>query len=72
MARKFNTKADMVPPVKMEQKPWKPEPDMGSVKAPVPAEKACECAHLGATHYGGPKGWCNTGGCDCQEFKAKA
>lgn len=85
--RKFEAKADVMPPVKVEQKPpepkveppkaavtsdrlWNPGPDMGSIKPPAPQEKDCDsCKHKGETHYGGPKGWCNVGGCNCQEFK---
>lgn len=69
---KFEQKADVVAPVKVEKSPveWKPEPDMGSIKPPAEAEKDCAgCLHKGTKHYGGPKGWCNVGDCRCQEFK---
>ena len=71
--KKFETKADVMPAVPVEAKPWTPKPDMGAIKAPTPAEKVCgntECKHVGEKHYGGPKGWCNVGGCSCQEFKS--
>lgn len=75
--RKFETKSDVLPPVKVDQRPeppkpepWKPEPDMGTIAPPPPAEKVGVCCkHQKETHYGGPKGWCNVGGCSCQEFK---
>jgi hypothetical protein len=65
---KFLTKADVNPPVQIEAKPWSPKPEMGHIQPPTPAEKVCTCKHKGETHYGGPKGWCNVGGCNCQEF----
>jgi hypothetical protein len=65
--RKFETKEDVMPKIKIET--YTPKPDMGKVQPPATAEKICECSHLGNVHYGGPKGWCNTGGCDCQVFK---
>lgn len=52
------------------KKPWEPKPDMGKVAPPPEAEKVClNCPEPKATHYGGPKGWCNAQGCNCQEFK---
>lgn len=72
--RKFTEKADMVPPVKIEQKPeekqWSPAPDMGSIKPPAPAEQVCKnCPHKKEKHYGPNTDWCNVGGCTCQKFQ---
>jgi hypothetical protein len=70
--RKFETKDDVTPKVKLQalEKPYTPKPDMGDVKPPAPAEKACAfCTHTKKNHYGGTMGWCNTGGCTCMEFK---
>jgi hypothetical protein len=68
---KFETKADMMPPIKIQAtEEWKPAPDMGAVKAPPESEKVCAgCQHKGGKHYGPAKPWCNVQGCSCQEFK---
>lgn len=31
--------------------------------------KPCNCNHSIEMHYGGPKGWCNTSGCKCEEYR---
>jgi len=68
--RKLETKADVMPPVPVDQKPWSPAPDMGAIKPPVPAEKVCSnCPHKKEMHYGRDRDWCNVGGCNCQGFK---
>ena len=55
---------------KEEPEVWSAKPDMGAIKPPAEGVKVCgNCPHQGATHYGGPRGWCNVGGCNCQEFK---
>lgn len=66
----LESKSGFLPPVPSSPSPveWKPAPDMGKIKAPEEAEKMCGCLHKGGVHYGGAKGWCNTGGCNCQEF----
>lgn len=69
---KFTSKSDIMPPVKVSPSPveWKPAPDMGAIKPPPEGDKTCGfCVHKGALHYGSVKRWCNTGGCNCQEFK---
>ena len=69
--KKFETKTDVSPEVKISGPSpveWKPSPDMGKITPPAESEKVCACLHKGADHYGGPRGWCNTGGCTCQEF----
>ncbi len=67
---KFTTKADVLPPVPIQQKPWTPAPDMGNIKAPADAEKKCgTCGDKKAMHYGGQSEWCNTSGCNCQAWK---
>ena len=69
---KFTQKADVMPPLKMDQspKPWSPSPDMGNITPPAPAEKVCgNCPHKKETHYGRSTDWCNVGGCECQSFK---
>ena len=76
--RKFETKSDVMPPVKVDQRPepekkepWSAKPDMGTIAPPQKADKTCStCRHKGDIHYGGPKGWCNFGGCNCQEFSS--
>ena len=75
--KKIETKADALPRVKVEKKPetkaepWKPGPDMGTIAPPPPGISKCNvCNHEKDKHYGGPKGWCNTNGCHCQEFQA--
>lgn len=50
---------------------WTPKPDMGKIKPPPPGHTLCECLHQKETHYGPDRDWCNVGGCQCQEFKAK-
>lgn len=66
---KFTTKADVMPPVPVEQKPWQPKPDMGHIQPPPPSAKVCDqCKHQGAVHYGSEKNWCNLSGCRCQGF----
>lgn len=72
---KMEKKSDFVPPVKFDGPSpveWRPAPDMGQIKPPAEAEKLCanaDCTHKGVIHYGGPKGWCNVGGCVCEEFR---
>lgn len=50
---------------------WNPAPDMGKIQPPPLGESVCSCSHKQEMHYGGPKGWCNTRNCNCQEFKGK-
>ena len=66
----LESKSGFLPPTPSSPSPveWKPAPEMGKIKPPEDAEKRCECLHKGGLHYGGPKGWCNFGGCNCQEF----
>lgn len=67
---KFVTKADVMPPIAVDQKPWTPAPDMGAIKAPTPGDKKCStCNDMGKMHYGGKSNWCNVQGCNCQAFK---
>ena len=54
---------------KEEPEVWSAKPDMGAIKPPAESEAVCGCLHTKATHYGGPKGWCNTSGCSCQTFR---
>jgi hypothetical protein len=75
--KKLETKSDVLPPVKVNQSPgkkekkdegWEPKPDMGKIAPPSPAQKSGKCCdHEKGMHYGGSKGWCNAGGCVCQE-----
>ena len=66
----LESKSGFLKPVPSSPSPveWKPAPEMGKIKPPEEAEKICECGDKGGMHYGGPKGWCNRGGCNCQEF----
>lgn len=60
--KKFTEKLDVAPPIKdYAVKPEMPKPEV--------KKDLCECKHEKDAHYGGPKGWCNRGGCNCQEFK---
>lgn len=69
--RKFTQKTDVAPPVKDQAlEPYQPKPDMGDIKEP-PKRTVCDCKHEHSKHYGGPKDWCNVGGCLCQEFKGE-
>ena len=48
-----------------------PKPDMGKIKPPADSTKICRCLHQKAMHYGPSTDWCNTGGCQCQNFNEK-
>lgn len=50
---------------------FNPKPDMGTIKPPADGAKLCECLHRKDIHYGPSVDWCNTGGCQCQNFNAK-
>lgn len=64
---KKKTEAKIEEPAKEK---WVPTPDMGDIKPPAEKEKSCGvCTHKKAVHYGSIKEWCNTSGCNCQEFK---
>lgn len=39
------------------------------VQPEIIVNQCVECKHVDKIHYGGPKGWCNTKDCQCQEFK---
>lgn len=50
------------------------EPKVVQVGHPIvvsaPSEGGCKtCVHSSEVHYGGPTGWCNKPGCQCQSFK---
>lgn len=47
---------------------FNPKPDMGPVKPPPVGELICNCGHEKKLHFGGPRGWCNKTGCNCQGF----
>lgn len=69
--RKFTEKTDVAPVVNDQalEKKYVPKPDMGDIKPPPKQKSTCACYHEHSKHYGGPKDWCNVGGCLCQEFK---
>lgn len=47
---------------------YTPAPDMGTIQ---PDKSTCECGHKKAVHYGPTREWCNTAGCECQDFISK-